>query len=860
MIQFDDNWNRELYEKLDLNNLDDKLKTPLLVRSENVRENALPDAVRNNPIFTKSKDSGFLESNFDKTLLKTLSEGTYWTKIQTLGMVTVNQTITKLLAQKEALRTMRENVMIIVREYNKIIDSVNPEQRKLFREHLRDLDGVIESGMTRFKWNSQANSFLMNSRMKCLEIFNKVKKFQKNEKIIKKEYELMGRTTLTEIGKELYGLHKFLTEQEQELKKNEGKFSMAFDKICKYLIDTYEIFIFQQPEIQSYFLAYVNKLDEEILNALKSSVKNTLLDLSKHVRGENKKSDDAQAFVPIFRVYTCIDPKEKNMKIIHDPSAQELREGIEKFIGKINSVTKAIPRLGKIFREKREEYLDVMKNDLLQDESSGSKSNKNSKGRQAGAKYPSLFDDFKDPNMSREEKIEKWDNTWKLHEPYQERSPYYEKISRSKGIQDKTTGILESVENIQTIFYEDAQYWMRNDFKQIYNMGKGIKRVTGFKNTSDDDPLDTYKFYIETVIENIGQVRKESVQKPQLFIQFDNSKLIDTFLEIGYEHINEIYRLIVDEARGELDSLYSTFDFVAKQLNSDTEDLKVLKEKQELYEKTMAEKDQLKGRIEPIQKKFDYLKGKSQEHQLTEAEHTRLRTIYEAWDGFEKSLHDGKQMLSKIQKKLKQGVDEDIDDFRKAVEDNKKQFLENAPYSCDKVENTEAKEKIREHKKQTAELRQREEEMKFGLDIFNIDHPVYPELSLVEKDCQLLEQIWNIKEQWDSNWEEWKDVKFDKIDSNAMNDEAQEFSDKLKSVDREIRNWGIYDYLKNRIESFLQTMPLIGELRNEAIRERHWKQLRIEVSNDFDEKADDFTLEKVFELQLNQHNEFIQEL
>jgi len=128
------------------------------------------------------------------------------------------------------------------------------------------------------------------------------------------------------------------------------------------------------------------------------------------------------------------------------------------------------------------------------------------------------------------------------------------------------------------------------------------------------------------------------------------------------------------------------------------------------------------------------LKGKSQEHQLTEQEHLRLKNVYEAWDNFEKSLHDGKIMLSKIQKKLKQGVDEDTDDFRKAVEDNKKHFQENAPYVCDKIENSEAREKIRDHKKLTCELREREEEMKFGLDIFNIDHPVYPELSFVEKE------------------------------------------------------------------------------------------------------------------------------
>lgn len=838
--QFEENWTKELTEDLKLEQLDEKLKTPLLVRTENVKPGSLPEKLKNNPLFTKSKDSDFLESNFDKTLLKTLSEGTFWTKLQALGMVTVNHAITKLLSQKESLRTMRENVMIIVREYNRIIESVNSDQKKLFKEHLRDLDKVIESGMGRYKWNSNANSFLQNSRIKCQEIFDMVKKFQKNEKIMKKEYEVMGRTTLTDIGKELYSLSKFLSEQEVALKNNENKFVNAFIKICNYLLETYEIFIFQQNDIQTEFMIYVEQLDKKILNSLKSAVKNTLLDLSKHIRGENKKVDDTQAFVPIFRVFTLISPNENIMKIIHEPSAGELREGIEKLITKINLVTKAIPGLSKVFRKKKDEYTEYLDKQAIDEDTTNRAANKGNKSlhdRTSITKYCPVVDDFKDPNLSR-----------------------HEKISQSKGIQDKTAAILESVEKIQDTFADDAQYWTRNDIKQIYNMRQARKRVAGYKSSSDDDTLDSYKYYIDNVVESISLVRKESVQKPQLFIQFDNTRLIDTFLDIANEHVNEIFRMIVDEARGELESLYNTFDHVSKELNSDTEDLKILKEKQELYNKIMDEKEQLKGRIEPIQKKFDYLKGKNQEHQLTEAEHNKLRTVYEAWDNFEKSLIDGKQMLSKIQKKLKQGVDEDVDDFRKVVEDNKKQFQENAPYTSDKISNHEAKDKIRDAKKQTADLREREEEMKFGLDIFIIDHPVYPELSFVEKECTLLEQIWNIKEEWDEKWTKWKDTRFDEIDSNEMNDEAQDFSDKLKNVDREIRNWSIYEQLKNNIESFLQTMPLIGELRNEAIRERHWKELKIEVSHEFDENSDEFTLEKVFSLQLNRHNDFIQGL
>ena len=124
-----------------------------------------------------------------------------------------------------------------------------------------------------------------------------------------------------------------MEEHEKILKQKENKFVQSFEKICKILIETYEIFIFQKADIQSAFLNYVNILDEEILKSLKSAVKNTLLDLSKHVKGDSKKADEAQAFVPIFRVYTLIDPDDLVMKIIHDPSSQELREAINNFIG-----------------------------------------------------------------------------------------------------------------------------------------------------------------------------------------------------------------------------------------------------------------------------------------------------------------------------------------------------------------------------------------------------------------------------------------------------------------------------------------------------------------------------------------------
>lgn len=150
--------------------------------------------------------------------------------------------------------------------------------------------------------------------------------------------------------------------------------------------------------------------------------------------------------------------------------------------------------------------------------------------------------------------------------------------------------------------------------------------------------------------------------------------------------------------------------------------------------------------------------------------------------------------------------------------------------------------------------------MKFGLEIFDIEPMAYPELSIVEKEISLLTEIWNVKEQWDNEWNRWKQEKFYELNIDMMDDKAVEFQEGIKGFDKEVRQWGVFDYLKNKIDQFRSAMPLIMDLRDEAMRDRHWKELRFEVKEDFDEAAEDFTLEKVFDLGLHTHGEKISEL
>jgi hypothetical protein len=41
------------------------------------------------------------------------------------------------------------------------------------------------------------------------------------------------------------------------------------------------------------------------------------------------------------------------------------------------------------------------------------------------------------------------------------------------------------------------------------------------------------------------------------------------------------------------------------------------------------------------------------------------------------------------------------------------------------------------------------------------------------------------------------------------------------------KNWDIIDVTKNKVDRFRRTMPLVNDLHNKAMRDRHWNQIKV---------------------------------
>lgn len=169
---------------------------------------------------------------------------------------------------------------------------------------------------------------------------------------------------------------------------------------------------------------------------------------------------------------------------------------------------------------------------------------------------------------------------------------------------------------------------------------------------------------------------------------------------------------------------------------------------------------------------------------------------------------------------------------------------------------SQALEKINEFDDKCRDFREKEEHYKFQQDIFEIEPMEYRDLALVEKENGILRQLWEIKEDWQRMLETWYPIQFYGLNISEMELQALDVKSNIEAIEasyKDVKSWPLTDGLKTELKNFLETLPLLDSnmgLMQKAMRERHWRDLKIELKDNFDEHSAEFNLEKILSLDL----------
>ncbi|KAI2663319.1 Dynein axonemal heavy chain 11 [Labeo rohita] len=144
-------------------------------------------------------------------------------------------------------------------------------------------------------------------------------------------------------------------------------------------------------------------------------------------------------------------------------------------------------------------------------------------------------------------------------------------------------------------------------------------------------------------------------------------------------------------------------------------------------------------------------------------------------------------------------------------------------------------------------------------NLFEVSFPDYKQLRQCRSDIILVKAVWDMVMFVKSSISDWTKTPWKEINVEQMDMELRRFAKELKTLDKEVRAWDVYNGLESIVKNLLTSLRAVNELQNSAVRERHWQQLMRTTGVSFvmDENT---TLGDLLELQLHRVEEEVKNI
>uniref|UniRef100_A0A669FBB8 Dynein axonemal heavy chain 10 n=1 Tax=Oreochromis niloticus TaxID=8128 RepID=A0A669FBB8_ORENI len=138
--------------------------------------------------------------------------------------------------------------------------------------------------------------------------------------------------------------------------------------------------------------------------------------------------------------------------------------------------------------------------------------------------------------------------------------------------------------------------------------------------------------------------------------------------------------------------------------------------------------------------------------------------------------------------------------------------------------------------------------------LLDLSVTTFPEVLSIKNDMNGLRQIFDIYKDAKTQWSQtlWID-----LDIQLLQQGIEGFIKCLRQLPKEVRAMPVAFFLDGRMKEFRESLPLLLDLKNEALRDRHWKELMERTGTSFEINPESFTLENMFAMELHKYADVI---
>lgn len=96
------------------------------------------------------------------------------------------------------------------------------------------------------------------------------------------------------------------------------------------------------------------------------------------------------------------------------------------------------------------------------------------------------------------------------------------------------------------------------------------------------------------------------------------------------------------------------------------------------------------------------------------------------------------------------------------------------------------------------------------------------------KEILVLHSVWKLVNTWDDIWKDYKQKQFWHIHVSDLKVTVDAFFDQFNILVNGLKNkkWEVIETTRNNIDEFRKLLPVVEDLKNPAMKDRHWDEVR----------------------------------
>ncbi|KAJ9445971.1 Dynein beta chain [Diplonema papillatum] len=318
---------------------------------------------------------------------------------------------------------------------------------------------------------------------------------------------------------------------------------------------------------------------------------------------------------------------------------------------------------------------------------------------------------------------------------------------------------------------------------------------------------------------------------------------------------------LVDKTRSELDSLYSFVKTAESELEIQVTSLDDLKSVMKWVRECKQLNPKVEIMFEPMGQVIAMLKRQAciSDDLVAELENLR-RDGPETWLALHKKSLNIREEYSKMQDQEADRVEEEAQEFLEVLSSFAAMFDNTGAFSY--LDDTDAAYTEMDHIH--LELLGREtESSRFNSEqaLFDLEKTDFRLLKECRQKLRLLKGIWDLIAHVRATFAFWYETPFMAVDVEELSDEVTKLLKQLKSQPTKTKSWPCFEGLQADVKRMSMSLPLIQDLREEAVRDRHWVQLLRETDHanlSIDPRSTSCTLLDLLSLSLHEHQDIVQ--